>query len=57
LISRNPRVSLAILPLEGVRGHLNHQIADRRPRLHIADEHAGVGARRVLTGGLGMSVA
>jgi hypothetical protein len=53
LILVNPRVSYAKLPREGVSGTLDRTILSRRPRLDLVAERTG--ARRALTGGLGVS--
>ena len=48
-------VSYAKLPREGVSGTLDRMILSGRPRLDLTAERAGAGARRALTGGLGVS--
>jgi hypothetical protein len=55
LIPNKPRVCLTKLPREGVSGTLDRTISGERPRLYLAVERAGEGARRALTGGLRVS--
>ena len=55
LIANKPRVSLTKLPREGLSGTLDRTIPSERPKLDLAVERAGAGARRALTGGLGVS--
>jgi hypothetical protein len=56
LIPNKLRVSLTKSPCEGVSGTRDRTISSGRSRLDLAVEHVGMGARRVLTGGLGVSV-
>jgi hypothetical protein len=55
LILTKPRVSLAILPREGVLGSLSRTIANERLRSDSAGEHADMGERAQLTNGPGQS--
>jgi hypothetical protein len=55
LILGNQRVSYAKLPREGVPGTLDCTTPSGRHRLDLAVERAGVGMRRALIGGLGVS--
>jgi hypothetical protein len=45
LISKKSRVSLTILPHEGVSGSLGRRISDQRPRTDPTGERAGAGMR------------
>jgi hypothetical protein len=45
LILTKSRVSLAILPHEGVSRSLSHQILNQRPRADTTDERTDAGAR------------
>jgi hypothetical protein len=51
LILTKPRVSLAILPHEGVSGHLDHTIANERSRSDPVGERPRVDGRARLISG------
>ena len=57
LIFKKPRVSLTKLQREAVWGNLIHPIADGRPQLDMSAQARARGHERVLTSGLGESVA